>query len=106
MCAVWRKTAHFNIFGLIGKLPNKGSSVFDKIDNIMLKKIKSEVAPQICNIANASMTQGIFPELMKNALVVPLYKAKSRELVTNYKTNISLNHDLEITRKNCIQTSI
>ena len=70
---------------LIGKLPNKGSSGFDKIDNIMLKKIESEIAPQISTIANASMTQGIFPELMKNALIVPLYKAKSRELVTNYR---------------------
>ena len=70
---------------LIGKLPNKGSSGFDKIDNIMLKKLEPEVATQISIIANASMTQGIFPELMKNALIVPLYKAKSRELVTNYR---------------------
>ena len=70
---------------LIGKLPNKGSSGFDKIDNILLKKLNLEVATQISIITNASIAQGIFPELMKNALIVPLYKAKSRELVTNYR---------------------
>ena len=70
---------------LIGKLPNKGSSGFDNIDNIMLKKLGPEVATQISIIANASMTQGIFPDLMKNALIVPLYKARSKELVTNYR---------------------
>ena len=70
---------------LIGKLPNKGISGFDNIDNIMLKKIESEVATQISIISNASMTQGVFPDIMKNALIVPLYKAKSREMVTNYR---------------------
>ena len=70
---------------LIGKLPNKGSSGFDQIDNILLKKLELEVATQISKIANASISQGIFPELMKNALIVPLYKSQSRELVTNYR---------------------
>ena len=70
---------------LIRKLPNKGSSGFDHIDNIMLKNLEPEVATQISIITNASISQGIFPEIMKNALIVPLYKAKNRELVTNYR---------------------
>ena len=80
-----QQTNPLEIKRLIGKLPNKGSSRFDKIDNIMLKKLEPEVATQISIIANASMTQGIFPDLMKNALIVPLYKARSKELVTNYR---------------------
>ena len=70
---------------LIGKLPNKGSSGFDNIDNIMLKKLEPEVATQINMICNASMSQGVFPDTMKNALIVPLYKSKNREMVTNYR---------------------
>ena len=51
----------------------------------MLKRIEPEVATQISIISNASMTQGIFPDIMKNALIVPLYKTKCRELVMNYR---------------------
>ena len=66
-------------------LPNKGSSGHDKIDNILLKKIGTEVAEPISLITNLSLETGIFPYLMKNALVVPLYKAKSKEEVVNYR---------------------
>ena len=70
---------------LIALLPNKGSSGYDKIDNILLKKISTQVSEPICLITNLSLETGIFPDLMKNALVVPLYKARNREDVGNYR---------------------
>ena len=70
---------------LLMTLPNKGSSGIDKINNILLKKLANEIANPLTQIVNSSIAQGVFPELMKCALVVPLYKAKSREEVTNYR---------------------
>ena len=80
-----KPTNKVEIERLIARLPNKGSSGYDKIDNILLKKIGKEVSEPISLITNLSLEMGIFPELMKNALVVPLYKAKSKEIVGNYR---------------------
>ena len=70
---------------LISKLPNKGSSGTDNISNILLKKLKDEIANPLTVIINASIEQGSFPDLMKCTLVVPLYKAKAKDEVTNYR---------------------
>ena len=70
---------------LLTSLPNKGSCGIDRINNILLKKLSNEIAVPLNYIVNSSMEQGIFPDIMKCALVVPLYKAKSREEVTNYR---------------------
>ena len=70
---------------IIASLPAKCSCGSDNISNILLK----EIAPILCEplsiITNQSMHTGIFPDLMKLAEVVPLYKSKSRENETNYR---------------------
>ena len=80
-----KSTNKVEIQRLIQMLPNKGSSGYDKIDNILLKKIGAEVAEPVSLITNLSLETGLFLDLMKNALVVPLYKAKSKEQVGNYR---------------------
>ena len=80
-----RPTNYMEIKNLLRRLPNKGSSGFDKIDNILLKKLEDELVKPICILTNCSLEQGIFPDLMKNALIVPLYKSKSKEEVCNYR---------------------
>ena len=70
---------------LLASLPNKGSSGVDNINNILLKKIANEIATPLTHLVNSSIEQGVFPDIMKCALVIPLYKAKSREEVTNYR---------------------
>ena len=61
---------------LISKLPNKKSSGYDNIDNILLKLIKDVVSEKLASFFNLSMSSGVFPEMMKLAEVVPLYKSK------------------------------
>ena len=70
---------------LIDSLENKSSSGFDNISNIILKKLKSTIVPPLTKIVNLSLATGVFPEKMKHADVVPLYKNKSRKEVTNYR---------------------
>ena len=64
------------VIDLIVKLPNKKSSGFDQIDNILLKELKMELASPLCVLFNRSLAEGIFPNSMKIAEVVPLYKSK------------------------------
>ena len=72
------------IKNLIKGLPNKYSSGRDNITNIILKEIKLEIAAPLNIIFNSSLSTGIFPNQMKLADVVPLYKNGHHFLVTNY----------------------
>ena len=72
------------LLSIINKLPNKKSSGYDGVSNILLKEIKEELLYPLCRIFNSSLHLGIFPTLMKHAEVVPLYKAGLKHLTTNY----------------------
>ena len=69
---------------LIEVLPNKKSSGYDDISNVVLKKISITIVQPLANIFNDSMVEGKFPERMKSVDVVPLYKSKSKENPVNY----------------------
>ena len=73
------------IRNLIDSLENKSSSGFDNISNIILKILKPTIVPPLTKIVNLSLATGVFPEKMKYADVVPLYKNKNRKEVTNYR---------------------
>ena len=82
-------TTSQEIWSLISKLPNKKSSGFNNVDNIILKEIKECISPKLAEIFNRSMLPGKFPDKMKWAEVVPLCKAKEKFL-RNYYRPISL----------------
>ena len=53
---------------------------------IYLLKILSEyIAVPLCDIVNESFSSGIFPDMMKLAKVIPLYKKNSPEVLSNYR---------------------
>ena len=70
---------------LINNLPNKNSSGFNLVNNKLLKLIKTEIAIPLEIVFNHSIECGIFPDRMKLAEVVPLYKGKSRLEPGNYR---------------------
>ena len=73
------------ISDLIQKLPAKTSSGYDNISNVLLKRIGHCIVSPLTTIFNESLTMGVFPDVMKLADVVPLYKAKEKFLETNYR---------------------
>ena len=75
------------IIKIIDNLPNKNSSGHDRsnINNILLKNIKNQIAAPLERVFNMSLEQGIFPDLMKKAEVIPLYKGRERDLCMNYR---------------------
>ena len=78
-------TTNSEIIRLINKLPNKNSSGYDGIDNVILKHIKECISPTMVKLFNLSMLEGKFPDMMKLAEVVPLYKSKEMYLLNNYR---------------------
>ena len=53
---------------------------------VYLLKILSEyIAVPLCDIINDSFFSGVFPDLMKLAKVIPLYKTSSPETPNNYR---------------------
>ena len=70
---------------LIKSLPNKTSSGHDSISNNLLKKLSPSILEPLAIIFNKSLETGIFPEEMKMADVVPLYKSKAEYECTNYR---------------------
>ena len=78
-------TSKEEIEKLIDKLPNKTSKGHDDISNVLLKKLKIVVSAPLELIFNKSIEEGVLPEEMKKADVIPLYKSKERYVVNNYR---------------------
>ena len=70
---------------IINNLPNKKSSGYDNLSNVLLKQIKNSITYPLTIISNHSITDGEFPHDMKAADVSPLYKSKEKHMVTNYR---------------------
>ena len=66
-------------------LPSKTSFRYDKISNVMLKSIITAISTPLSIVFNQSISTGKFPQKMKQAEVVPLYKGKDMDLVISYR---------------------
>ena len=69
----------------ITKLPNKSSSGYDGISNKLLKLLSNSIAYPLSIIFNQSILTGIYPDKMKLAEVIPLYKGKDSDEIINYR---------------------
>ena len=78
-------TSITQILTLIRKLPNKGSSGYDNISNLLLKSLADQIAVPLEIIFNKSLEEGLFPKKMKLADIVPLYKNKDKQECSNYR---------------------
>jgi len=73
------------IIEIVSKCTNKTSNDCDDIDMSLVKKvIDGSVAP-LTYIYNLSFKTGVFPEKMKVAKVIPLYKTGDSHVFNNYR---------------------
>ena len=78
-------TDYFEISDIINELhPNK-SAGFDEISPKIIKLACPFIAQPLTEIFNSSLVTGIFPDQMKIARVIPLFKSEDRTLVNNYR---------------------
>ena len=78
-------TTSTEISELIFDLVPKNSSGYDNLSNKLLKKLLPALLEPLTIIFNRSLAEGMFPEAMKKADVVPLYKSKDHQESNNYR---------------------
>ena len=81
------------IISIISQMKGKSSSGHDNISSKLIKSLKGEIVFPLSILINNSLVNGIVPASMKIAKVLPLYKGKDRQLLSNYRP-ISLLHTL------------
>ena len=69
-----KPTCPLEIDQIIRNMQNKKSSGYDNISNQMLKWLRPVIIQPLSIIFNMSMEQGIFPNNMKIAEIVPIHK--------------------------------
>ena len=78
-------TSHCEVNKLIANLLSKTSSGHDNISNILLKSLQTSLSYPLTIIMNQSLETGVFPDQMKLAEVIPLYKNKAMDHLVNYQ---------------------
>ena len=78
-------TDEVEIEKIINKLNNTTSFGCDKINNVLIKQLKSELRYPLQIIFNLSLLEGKFPDKFKFAHLIPIHKAGSKHEMTNYR---------------------
>ncbi len=78
-------TNQHEIVKIVNKMKSKNSSGHDGISNCLLKHVVHDLKYALNIVFNKSIQEGVFPDSMKLAEVVPLYKSKRKDLVENYR---------------------
>ena len=78
-------TSEIEIDRIISNLQSKNSHGHDGITNKIVKELKPALIKPLCIIFNISLSTGYFPDIYKRSDVVPLFKSKKRDKLTNYR---------------------
>ena len=70
---------------IIDKLAPKSSTGHDSLSTQLLKSISTAITPAVTVIINQSLTTGIFPDRLKIAKVIPLFKKGDPHTMDNYR---------------------
>ena len=79
------KTNPNEVKKLISKLNNKKSSGFDELSAKFLKLCSPYISDPLSKIFNKSISNGIYPDLLKTARVTPIYKKGVKSDPGNYR---------------------
>ena len=85
------RSAFFNpitpkeIIDIVCNLKNHSSPGFDDIHISVVKRVIHIICSPLCKIFNLSLESGVFPNQMKIARVIPLYKDGLENNVCNYR---------------------
>ena len=69
----------------INEIKSKSSYGIDRISNNLLKLIKIEISKPLSLIINQCFQNGVFPDRLKIARVLPIYKKNNDTLLDNYR---------------------
>ena len=70
---------------IIKKLKNSNSVGWDNIPSNILKTNVKTLAPILSNLINKSLAQGLFPQSLKRAKILPIFRSKDKLNIANYR---------------------
>ena len=74
-----------DVLNIIKNLKLKTSMGIDTMSNKLLKQIKNEIIKPLTLIINQTLNTGIYPEKLKIAKIIPIYKNGDTNLIKNYR---------------------
>ena len=86
----WTETNETEIKSILSKCNNTKAGP-DKLPMQILKKNADFLAPVMKTLCNLSINTGVFPTIHKMGTVIPLYKNKERNKISNYRPICLLN---------------
>ena len=72
------------IVNIINQLPVT-STGYDNILSKLFKLTIEHIKKPLCKISDASLSIGYFPDLLKIARVVPIFKSRNSKIISNYR---------------------
>lgn len=82
---LFQKTTRYEILTLLNKLDNKKSKDLYDFPIDIIKATADLIAEPLSHIINHSIKGGVFPETLKHAKVIPLFKKGPRDDIKNYR---------------------
>jgi exonuclease III len=79
------KTTNKEIEKIIGSLKSSFSQGYDEISNNILKACKNYISVPLSYLCNIMLFEGVYPERLKYAIILPVHKKGDRNMVTNYR---------------------
>ena len=80
-----KKISENEVIKIVEKFSNKSSSGIDMISQKLLKQIIYLISPTLSKLINASIEDRIYPDCLKIAKNIPIYKSGEKHLCNNYR---------------------
>ena len=74
------------ILSIVSTFKNKTSNDCEGFSMDIIKRLMPRIIKPVTHIFNTSLSEGIFPNKLKTAKVVPLYKSGDKHQFTNYRS--------------------
>ena len=82
---VFKTVTDGEVLKIINSIKPKNSCGHDNLSGYLLKLIKMDVCKAITLVINQMITTGIFPDVLKIAKVLPVYKKNDASIFDNYR---------------------
>ena len=73
------------VYNIISSLKNTSACGVDHIPVSAVKSVSEHISSPLAALINHSISSGIFPDMLKIAKVIPIYKNGDKTLVSNYR---------------------
>ena len=92
------ETSDHEIEKVINSFKNNGSCI-NEIPTRIFKIISNSISEILSNLFNQSVQQGIFPDCLKTARVVPIFKEGDKLNIENYRPISTLHFIYKVLEK-------